>query len=181
MQQWKFEAAHMAKTIEHLELSIRKLSGESLESCSTEELGRVEYQLEQSLINVRKSKSKLLIEEIEQLKEKERILSEENTILHKKCTETPQQPTNMKEAASFHNITLTQAEISLFRVLIWARLTTAKGPSHMDEEGGSIAVGGEDVLVGVEWDGMRELVEGDDEGEDNKSGDEGLHLEAALG
>ncbi|RWR87866.1 MADS-box protein SOC1 isoform X2 [Cinnamomum micranthum f. kanehirae] len=104
MQQWKFEAAHMAKKIEHLELSIRKLSGESLESCSTEELRHVEYQLEQSLINVRKSKSQLLIEEIEQLKEKERILSEENTILHKKCTETPQQPTNMKEAASFHNI-----------------------------------------------------------------------------
>ncbi|RWR87861.1 supressor of overexpression of CONSTANS1 [Cinnamomum micranthum f. kanehirae] len=90
MQQWKFEAAHMAKKIEHLELSIRKLSGESLESCLTEELRHVEHQLEQSLINVRKSK--------------ERILSEENTILHKKCTETPQQPTNMKEAASFHNI-----------------------------------------------------------------------------
>ncbi|KAJ8632667.1 hypothetical protein MRB53_026003 [Persea americana] len=103
MQKWKFEAAHMAKKIEHLELSIWKLSGESLESCSTEELQHVEYQLEQSLINIRKSMSQLLIEEINHLKEKERILSDENTILHK-CTETPQQPTNMKEAASFHNI-----------------------------------------------------------------------------
>ncbi|XXG42574.1 hypothetical protein AAC387_Pa01g2817 [Persea americana] len=53
--------------------------------------------------------------------------------------------------------------------------------NHLDEEGGSIAVSGEDVLVGVGWGGRRELVEGNDEGEDDKSGDEGLHLEPALG
>ncbi|KAJ8645409.1 hypothetical protein MRB53_007157 [Persea americana] len=46
----------------------------------------------------------------------------------------------------------------------------------MNEEGGGIAVGEEVCL----WGGRRELVEGNDEGEDNKSGDEGLHLEAAL-
>ena len=37
------------------------------------------------------------------------------------------------------------------------------------------------MLVGVGWGGRRELVEGDDKGEDDKNGDEGLHLEAALG
>ncbi|KAJ8639354.1 hypothetical protein MRB53_016048 [Persea americana] len=52
--------------------------------------------------------------------------------------------------------------------------------AHMEEEGNGIAVGGEDVLVGVGWGGRRELVEGDDEGEDDKSGDKGLHLKAAL-
>ncbi|KAJ8649653.1 hypothetical protein MRB53_002676 [Persea americana] len=52
--------------------------------------------------------------------------------------------------------------------------------NHLDEEGGSIAVSGEDVLVGVGWGGRRELLEGNDEGEDDKSCDEGLHLEAAL-
>ncbi|KAJ8616160.1 hypothetical protein MRB53_035532 [Persea americana] len=61
----------------------------------------------------------------------------------------------------------------------------AKGPAavgaHLEEEGSDIAIGGEAVLVGVGWGGRRELVQGDDEGEDDKSADEGLHLEAALG
>ncbi|XXG39774.1 hypothetical protein AAC387_Pa01g0646 [Persea americana] len=44
--------------------------------------------------------------------------------------------------------------------------------AHLDEEGGGIAVGREDLLVGVRWGGRRELVEGDDKGKDDKSGDE---------
>ena len=49
--------------------------------------------------------------------------------------------------------------------------------AHLDKEGGGIAVGGGDVLIRVGWVGGGS----DDEGEDDKSGDEGLHLEAALG
>ncbi|XXG76559.1 hypothetical protein AAC387_Pa08g0887 [Persea americana] len=104
-QEWKFEAAHMAEKIEHLELSIRVLLGESLDSCSIEELEHRENHLEQSLSNIRERKTQLFMEQIEQLKEEKRILSEENAVFYKKCIEKPQQLTNGEEAAPYHYIT----------------------------------------------------------------------------
>ncbi|XP_058105614.1 MADS-box protein SOC1 isoform X1 [Magnolia sinica] len=92
VQQWKFEAAHMAKKIEHLEVSKRKLLGESLGSCPIEELQQIESQLERSLSSIRARKTQLFTEQIQQLKEKERFLTEENAILSKKANDLSVQP-----------------------------------------------------------------------------------------
>ncbi|RWR80927.1 supressor of overexpression of CONSTANS1 [Cinnamomum micranthum f. kanehirae] len=95
-QNWKLEAANMAKTIEFLEVSKRQLLGESLGSCSTEELQQIENKLEESLTKIRGRKSQLFREQIEQLKQKERILLEQNATLYKKHKEPPQ-PTNWEK------------------------------------------------------------------------------------
>ncbi|XP_077239562.1 MADS-box protein SOC1-like isoform X3 [Tasmannia lanceolata] len=56
MQQWKYESAQMAKKIEFLEVSKRKLLGENLGSCSIDELQQIENQLERSLTIIREKK-----------------------------------------------------------------------------------------------------------------------------
>eukprot|EP00262_Sarcandra_glabra_P004276 TRINITY_DN1523_c0_g1_i1.p1 TRINITY_DN1523_c0_g1~~TRINITY_DN1523_c0_g1_i1.p1 ORF type:complete len:221 (-),score=51.85 TRINITY_DN1523_c0_g1_i1:260-922(-) len=91
MQHWKYEAGNMAKKIELLEASKRKLMGEDLGSCSIEEMQSIENQLERSLSNIRGRKNQLIKEQIEQLKENVQILSEENAILSKKCEVVQQQ------------------------------------------------------------------------------------------
>ncbi|CAN6481002.1 unnamed protein product [Victoria cruziana] len=85
MQQWRHEAANMAKKVEQLEISKRRLMGEGLGSCSMEELQETEGQLERSLNNIRERKIHLFLEQIEKLKEKQRALSEENALLREKC------------------------------------------------------------------------------------------------
>nr|ACV88635.1 SUPRESSOR OF OVEREXPRESSION OF CONSTANS1 [Magnolia virginiana] len=92
VQQWKFEAAHTAKKIENLEVSKRKLLGEGLGSCPIEELQQIESQLERSLSSIRARKTRLFTEQIQQLKEKERFLTEENAILSKKAIDLSVQP-----------------------------------------------------------------------------------------
>lgn len=99
MQHLKYEATHLVKKMELLELSKRKLLGENLDSCSVEELQHIENQLERSVSNIRRRKTQLYKDLIEQLKEKERILSEENAILCKKAEE---QSIIQKETAT-HN------------------------------------------------------------------------------
>ncbi|XP_043717181.1 MADS-box protein SOC1-like isoform X1 [Telopea speciosissima] len=89
MQHLKCEAANMAKKIELLEISKRKLTGEDLGSCSIDELQQIESQLERSLSNVRGRKTQLSKEQIEKLKEKERILKVENRMLHEKAKQQP--------------------------------------------------------------------------------------------
>ncbi|KAK8710514.1 hypothetical protein V6N13_145834 [Hibiscus sabdariffa] len=78
VQQLRLEAESTAKKIEFLEASRRKLLGQSLGSCSMEELKEVESQLERSLRNIRARKGHLFQEQIEQLKAKERFMREEN-------------------------------------------------------------------------------------------------------
>ncbi|KAJ9680831.1 hypothetical protein PVL29_019983 [Vitis rotundifolia] len=56
MQHLKHEAANMAKKIELLEISKRKLLGEGLGSCSIEELQQIEQQLERSVSCIRARK-----------------------------------------------------------------------------------------------------------------------------
>ncbi|KAI0493662.1 hypothetical protein KFK09_023783 [Dendrobium nobile] len=63
--------------------SSRKLMGENLESCSAEELHELESQIEQSISKVRGRKNHLLEEQVVQLKERERVLLEENALLQK--------------------------------------------------------------------------------------------------
>ncbi|XP_048326468.2 MADS-box protein AGL42 isoform X2 [Ziziphus jujuba] len=84
MQQLKLESANMAKKIELLEDSQRKLLGHGVSSCSIEELQEIDGQLERSLRSIRARKAQLYKEQIGQLKEKERLLLEENAKLCEK-------------------------------------------------------------------------------------------------
>nr|AEO20232.1 SOC1-like protein [Photinia serratifolia] len=84
MQHLKQEATSMMKQIEILEVSKRKLLGEGLGSCTLAELQEIEHQLEKSVYNVRARKSQVFKEQIEQLREKEKLLTAENTRLVEK-------------------------------------------------------------------------------------------------
>ncbi|KAL7165255.1 hypothetical protein ACSBR2_041026 [Camellia fascicularis] len=85
LQHLKEEAVSMSQNIELIEASKRKLLGDCLESCSINELQLIEEQLEKSLHNIRARKTLLYEEKIEQLKEEEKILTEENQKLREKC------------------------------------------------------------------------------------------------
>ncbi|XP_047946787.1 agamous-like MADS-box protein AGL14 isoform X2 [Salvia hispanica] len=74
----------LLKKMEFLEESKRRLLGEGLDSCSTEELDQLERQLEHSLRSIRATKTKLLNEQIDQLKEQGKKLTRENAELRKK-------------------------------------------------------------------------------------------------
>ncbi|PSS09620.1 MADS-box protein [Actinidia chinensis var. chinensis] len=85
MQHLKHEAADMAKRIELLEVTKRKLLGEGLGSCTFEELQQIEHQLERSVSSVREKKMQVFKEQIEKLKQKEKALAAENANLCGKC------------------------------------------------------------------------------------------------
>nr|QQM18108.1 SOC1 [Davidia involucrata] len=85
MQHLKEEAVSMAKKIELIEDSNRKLLGDGLESCSVDNLQQIEDQLNRGLSKIRARKHQLYREKIEQLKEEGRILEEENGKLREKC------------------------------------------------------------------------------------------------
>ncbi|KAL1212021.1 Agamous-like MADS-box protein AGL14 [Cardamine amara subsp. amara] len=83
-QQSKDEIYGLARKIEHLEISKRKMLGEGLDASSIEELQQLENQLNRSLTKIRAKKYQLLREEMEKLKEKEKKLTEENKMLMEK-------------------------------------------------------------------------------------------------
>lgn len=82
-QLWKQEVDSLAKEIELLETSRKKLLGETLESCSVEELHDLEIQTERSLVKIRGRKKHMLTEQIVRLKEREKMLLDENAELHR--------------------------------------------------------------------------------------------------
>lgn len=84
MQHLKHEITKMARTIELLEASQRKLLGHNVDTCSIEELQAIDSQLERSLRNIRARKDELFQQEVEQLKAKETNLLEENAWLYEK-------------------------------------------------------------------------------------------------
>ncbi|KAG7982641.1 hypothetical protein I3843_04G063300 [Carya illinoinensis] len=86
MLQLKRSSASMAKQIELLDASQRKLMGHGLSSCTSEELQETESQLVRSLSLIRGKKAQLWTDEIEHLKEKERLLLEENARLIEKLS-----------------------------------------------------------------------------------------------
>ncbi|KAL7238752.1 hypothetical protein ACSBR2_004784 [Camellia fascicularis] len=94
MQHLKHEAADMAKQIELLEVVKRKLLGEDLGSCTMEELQQIEQQLEWSVSRVRAKKMEVFMEQIDQLKEKEKVLTAENAKLCEKYGLLPRQESN---------------------------------------------------------------------------------------
>ncbi|KAM1947157.1 hypothetical protein ACFX13_001929 [Malus domestica] len=81
VQHLKHESAIMAKKIEILEATQRKLLGNDLDSCYVEELQELSSQLERSLRSIRERKAQLFMEQMEQLKAKETLLLQENAKL----------------------------------------------------------------------------------------------------
>ncbi|GMY07053.1 MADS-box protein AGL42-like isoform X2 [Fagus crenata] len=86
LQQLKGESASMTKKIELIQLSQRKLLGHGLSSCNLDELHEIDSQLERSLHSIRARKAQLMMEQIEHLKSKERLLREENAKLSHKVS-----------------------------------------------------------------------------------------------
>nr|QCC72909.1 SOC1 [Macadamia integrifolia] len=127
MQHLKCEAANMAKKIELLQISKRQLAGEDLGSCSVDELHQIESQLERSLSNIRGRKTQLSKEQIEKLKEKERVLKRENRILREKAR---QQPTPDGEIVPNNQI-IPHADVETeLSIGILERGTTRPPPQH---------------------------------------------------
>ncbi|CAL1405075.1 unnamed protein product [Linum trigynum] len=91
-QQLKQESASMAKKIEQLEASRRKLLGEQLGSCSLEEIRNISEQLERSLANIRLRKDEMFMEQMKQLRLQERELLQQKETLCEKCSGNPREP-----------------------------------------------------------------------------------------
>ncbi|KAF5460752.1 hypothetical protein F2P56_020598 [Juglans regia] len=84
-----YESVSLAKKLEILEVSKRRLAGEGLELCSVDELQEVENQLQRSLCKIRARKNQLFTEQVEQLRKEERCRREENAKLRQKCGMQP--------------------------------------------------------------------------------------------
>ncbi|KAF6989526.1 hypothetical protein CFC21_006852, partial [Triticum aestivum] len=82
--QVKADALSLAKKLEALEDTKRKILGENLGGCSTEELHFLEGKIEKSLRVIRGKKTQLLEQQIAKLKEKERTLLKDNEDLRGK-------------------------------------------------------------------------------------------------
>nr|ABX90015.1 SOC1-like protein 2 [Sinningia speciosa] len=91
VQHLKDETVELSKKIELLQELQRKLLGEGLDTCSLDELGQIEQQLEQSLSNIRVKKNLLYKQQIDLLRDQEKALMKENTELRKKCEMLPAQ------------------------------------------------------------------------------------------
>ncbi|KAM7512050.1 hypothetical protein LguiB_010925 [Lonicera macranthoides] len=89
VQHLKNETARLAKTVELLEVSKRKLLGEGLGSCTVEEIVRIEQQLEKSVGTIRAKKMEVFKDQIQQLKAKEKILEAEKAVLYEKFESQP--------------------------------------------------------------------------------------------
>ncbi|XP_010035068.2 MADS-box protein AGL42 isoform X2 [Eucalyptus grandis] len=99
----KQETTDMERKIELLEVSLRKLSGQCLGSCSMDEIQEIGDQLERSLSSIRERKAQLLNDQIQQLQAKERSLKEENAKLLAKCLANPGQSTTHPRATAIHS------------------------------------------------------------------------------
>ncbi|XP_022873231.1 MADS-box protein SOC1-like isoform X2 [Olea europaea var. sylvestris] len=92
------EMASLMENIEHLESSKRKLSGEDLGSCTTEELLELEQQLERSISSIRTRKIQVFRQHVEQLKEKGTALAVENAMLRNKLSLQQERGSNKEKA-----------------------------------------------------------------------------------
>ncbi|XP_039160388.1 MADS-box protein AGL42 isoform X2 [Eucalyptus grandis] len=99
----KQETMDMERKIELLEVPLRKLSGQCVESCSIDEIQQIGNQLERSLSSIRERKAQLFNDQIQQLQAKERFLKEENAKLLAKRYANPWQSTAHPRAAAIHS------------------------------------------------------------------------------
>ncbi|GAB2271620.1 MADS-box protein soc1 [Dionaea muscipula] len=81
LQLIKQETANLMKKMEILEASKRKLLGEDIGSCAFEELQQLESQLDRSVTKIRAQKNRVFKEQIQQLKEKGKLLAAEHARL----------------------------------------------------------------------------------------------------
>ncbi|XP_040939460.1 agamous-like MADS-box protein AGL19 isoform X1 [Gossypium hirsutum] len=100
----KEDAHRLAKKIESLEDSKRKLLGHGLEPCSIDDLLLLEKQLERSLSRIRARKNQVFTEQIEKLKEEERRLGEENANLREECGMRPRESTSTRQSDDERNM-----------------------------------------------------------------------------
>lgn len=77
------EVIQMKQEMKYLQYCNRQLMGTDLSTLSLKDLHHLEQLLEMSLHRVREKKHKILIDELEELNRKERLLYEENMKLHK--------------------------------------------------------------------------------------------------
>ncbi|PAN03541.1 hypothetical protein PAHAL_1G003500 [Panicum hallii] len=89
VEKWKYEATTLGQKIDAIEAYKRKLLGESLGSCSIQELQELELQLEKSLSSIRQRKQKKLMDQILELRQKEQKLAKENAMLRDQCKALP--------------------------------------------------------------------------------------------
>nr|UVX20543.1 SUPPRESSOR OF OVEREXPRESSION OF CONSTANS 1 [Linum usitatissimum]UVX20544.1 SUPPRESSOR OF OVEREXPRESSION OF CONSTANS 1 [Linum usitatissimum]UVX20546.1 SUPPRESSOR OF OVEREXPRESSION OF CONSTANS 1 [Linum usitatissimum] len=132
----------MEKKIEQLEISkrfkplsfecIRQLMGECLEACSTVELRKIECQLERSLSRIRARKNQLFMDQIDKLREEEKILLEENKRLRDKCGVEPVLKLSNNSKKLKHHLHHQQLEIMV--------IAEADGGDDDDNDGGSMEV-----------------------------------------
>ncbi|ERM96584.1 hypothetical protein AMTRI_Chr09g16530 [Amborella trichopoda] len=80
-QQVYSEIAKMKNDYDKLQASMRQYTGEDLTSLSMSDLHELEQQLEASATKVRTRKEELLLQQLENLRRKERILEEQNNHL----------------------------------------------------------------------------------------------------
>ncbi|CAH1430311.1 unnamed protein product [Lactuca virosa] len=83
-QQLKNDTITIQNKIDQVEVSQRKLLGQSLGSCSVDELMKLDSKVEHSLTIIRERKTQLFKDQLEKLKEKERLLLEENARLYQR-------------------------------------------------------------------------------------------------
>ncbi|XP_069143672.1 MADS-box protein SOC1 [Solanum lycopersicum] len=93
LQYMQHEAANLMKKIELLETAKRKFLGEGLQSCTLQEVQQIEKQLERSVGTIRARKLQVFKEQVERLKEKEKILAAENAELREKFGSLQQRET----------------------------------------------------------------------------------------
>ncbi|XP_054780718.1 MADS-box protein SOC1-like [Prosopis cineraria] len=127
MQLLKEETEIMMEKVQLLEVSKRKFSGEELGSCSLQELEEIQLQLQKSVSNVRETKVRTFLEQMERLRENERTLTAENARLCEKYgIELYHQTTteNKSENPTFsENIPTLDVETNLFIGLPESRTT----------------------------------------------------------
>nr|BAA85630.1 GpMADS3 [Gnetum parvifolium] len=87
-QNWHHEVTKLKAKLESLHKAQRNLMGEDLGPLNIKELQSLEQQLEVALGHVRNRKTQLLIQTIDELRDKERTLQEVNKSLQKKLSET---------------------------------------------------------------------------------------------
>ncbi|XP_011033831.1 PREDICTED: agamous-like MADS-box protein AGL19 [Populus euphratica] len=104
----------LAKKIELLEVSKRKILGEGLETCSTDELQQLENQLERGLTRIRARKNQLFRERVEKLKAEEKIMLEENRRLREKCGMQQLDLSSTRKQQLLEDRQITEVETELF-------------------------------------------------------------------
>nr|BAD93172.1 MADS-box transcription factor GbMADS8 [Ginkgo biloba] len=90
-QNWHQEVGKLKAKVELLQRSQRHLLGEDLGPLSVKELQQLERQLEVALTHVRSRKTQVMLDLMDELRKKERLLQEVNKSLRKKLSEAEEQ------------------------------------------------------------------------------------------